>query len=69
MVYLKQNIFVTIAGVTNDLLPINTGFGTTACIRLANEILLSPTYRFLTIVNFTTQCGKNRHTDILNFPA
>ena len=22
---------------------------------------------YLTIVNFTTQCGKNRHTDIANF--
>ena len=45
----SKYIFVTNADVSNDLLPINIGFATTARIRLANEILLSPTYRFLSV--------------------
>ena len=45
-----ENIFVTIADVTNDVLPINIGFATAASTHLANEILLSLTYGFLHVV-------------------
>ena len=45
-------IFVTIADLTNDLLLINIGCAITARIRFANEILLSPIYRYLSVYKF-----------------